>query len=245
MIHSVIKIITFSFPLLLSSGCNKIKFGTGEKIKPIEIHSLKISEPSGLALSKDNLWIVSDRKSTVYMTNLKGKEEFSFKIKNADLEGITVINDSLLAIVKEVSRQVVITDFYGNEIYSSSFDLDGSKNSGLEGITYNASTEHFYLVNEKDPVLLITADKNLNEVSRKKIKGVRDLSGISYSVKENCLWLLSDEERKIIKSSLDGDFITEYKISVDQPEGIAVDDENGLIYVVSDKEEKLYVFEID
>lgn len=243
MINSLLKIIILLLPVV-SASCDKIKFGSGEKIKPIEEHSLKISEPSGLALGNNKLWIVSDRKSTVYMTDLEGDVEFSFKIKDADHEGITVINDSLLAIVKEISREVVITDFYGNKISSSKFDVDDSKNSGLEGITYNPSNGHFYLVNEKDPVLLIEADKDLNEIRRIEIKDVKDISGISYSVKENCLWLLSDEERKIFKSSLDGEILLEFRITIDQPEGIAIDDKNNLIYVVSDKEEKLFVYKI-
>jgi len=245
MIHSLLKILTISFPLLGLTGCDKIKFEPSEKLKPLKTFSLKISEPSGLELVDGKLWIVSDRKSTVYQTDLKGEIEFNFKIKETDLEGITVVNDSLIAIALEFSREVLILNLIGNEISRTSLEINGSRNSGLEGITYNPSNEHFYLVNEKDPVLLIETDKNLKEIRRKKIKNVKDLSGISYSRKEDCLWLLSDEDRKIIKSSLEGDFITEYKINVEQPEGIAVDDENNLVYIVSDKEEKLYVYKIE
>lgn len=243
MTNILFKFLIFTFPLL-SVGCDKIKFDSSEKIKPIKTYSLRISEPSGLALMNYNLWIVSDRKSTVHRTNLEGKDEFSFKIENADLEGISIFNDTLLAIVKEISREVVITDFEGNKISQVSFEIDGSKNSGLEGISFNSSNDHFYLVNEKDPVLLIEADKNLKELNRIKIKNLKDVSGITYSKRENCLWLVSDEEKQIIKSSLEGKFITKYTIDVDQAEGITIDDENNLIYVVSDKEEKLYIFEI-
>jgi uncharacterized protein YjiK len=255
MLSSLLKIIILLLPLILT-GCDKIKFGSGEKIKPSETYSLKIPEPSGVALHNGKLWIVSDRNSTVYKTNLKGEIESEFKLGKADLEGITVIDDSLLAVVLEISRKVVITDFYGNEVFRTSLEVEGSKNSGLEGITYNPSNEHFYLINEKDPVLLIETDKELNEISRKEITGVKDISGVSYSLKENCLWIVSDEDKKIIKtkpilnpSQREGlpkeNFLLEYKITIDQAEGIAVDDENNLLYVVSDKEEKLYVFEIE
>jgi uncharacterized protein YjiK len=238
------KNLLLSFLLLVFVGCDKIK-EQPEKLKPVETYSLKISEPSGLALFKDKLWIVSDNKNTVYQTNFKGEVEFSFKINGNDPEGITGFDDSLLAIVLEISNEILVTDFNGNKISKTSIDIQESSNSGLEGITYNPSNGHFYLVNEKNPVLLIETDKNSKELSRKKTKDVKDLSGISYSTKEDCLWLLSDEDRKIIKASLDGDFIKEYKINVDQPEGIAVDDENNLLYVVSDKEEKLYVYKIE
>ncbi|HSP89087.1 MAG TPA: SdiA-regulated domain-containing protein [Ignavibacteriaceae bacterium] len=211
-------------------------------LKPLKTFSLKISEPSGVALNNGKLWIVSDRKNTIYQTDLEGNEISTIKMKIADMEGITFVDNSL-AIVKEVPREIILIDLEGNEISRTSLQIDGSKNSGLEGITYNPVNEHFYILNEKDPVLLIETDKNLKEISRKKINNVKDLSGISYSRKENCLWLLSDEDRKIIKASLQGEFIAEYKIDVNQAEGIAIDDENNLIYVVSDKEEKLYIFE--
>jgi len=244
IIHLMLKILLLTFLFHGFIGCDKIK-EQPEKLKPAETYSLKIPEPSGVALTNEKLWIVSDRNSTVYQTNLNGEIENKFKLDKSDLEGITVVGDSLLAVVLEISRTIVVADFYGNEILRTSLEIDASRNSGLEGITYNPSNEHFYLINEKDPVLLIEADKNLKEMSRKKIKNIKDLSGISYSRKENCLWLLSDEDRKIIKSSLEGEFITEYKINVEQPEGIAVDDKNKLVYVVSDKTEKLYVYEIE
>ncbi len=245
MINSLLKILLITSSVYFSTACDKVKFGSGEKIKPVKTYKLKISEPSGLALKDDKLWIVSDRKSSVHRTDLEGNEEFSFKIKDADLEGISIVDDSLLAIVKEISREIVITDFEGNEKSNTKLNVDGSKNSGLEGITYNPSNKHFYVLNEKDPVLIIETDKKFKELNRKKIKELRDLSGISYSSKENCLWLVSDEEKRIIKCSLDWEFIEEYKIDIDQAEGIAIDDKKNLLYVVSDKEEKLFVFDLN
>ncbi len=244
MINSLLKIVIIFLPLVTTS-CDRSSVEEVKKLKPIKTYSLKISEPSDLSLNKEKLWTVSDRNSIVYKTNLKGEIEFSFKIKGTDLEGITIFDDSLIAVALEISRTIVITDLNGNEISRTTLEINGSKNSGLEGITYNSSTGHFYLVNEKDPALLIETDKNLKEIRRKQIKKVRDLSGVSYSQKEDCLWLLSDEDRKIIKSSLDGDFIEEFKINVQQPEGIAVDDKNDLIYIVSDKEAKLYIYKLE
>jgi hypothetical protein len=65
----LLKIILISLPLI-STGCDKIKFDSAEKLRPVETYSLKISEPSGLVLHNDKLWIVSDQKSEVYMTDL-------------------------------------------------------------------------------------------------------------------------------------------------------------------------------
>ncbi len=239
-----IKVFIISLSLFLIQGC-EMKNKPIEKIKLIQSYSLKISEPSDAALAENKLWIVSDSKSTVYQTDLEGNILYKFKIDATDLEGITIFDKSFLAITIEKKREIIISDFKGNEISRVSFNIDGDKNSGLEGITYNPVNNHFYLVNEKNPVLIIETDKKFNEIKRSKVKEVKDLSGISYSEKENCLWLLSDEDQKIIKYSLKGEFLAEYKINVDQPEGIAVDDKNNLIYVLSDKEGKLFVYKIE
>jgi len=241
-IDSIMRILLIIQLLFLVQGCEMKEIPIA-KIDPIETYSLIIPEPSGLTLADDKLWIVSDRESTIYKTDLKGNIEYSFRISESDLEGITIFNDSLLAIVIEKKREVVVTDLEGNVISKYSLKIDGNKNSGLEGITYNPSNEHFYIVNEKDPVLVIETDKNFKELGRRKINEVRDLSGISFSKDENCLWLLSDEDQKITKYSLDGEIIIEYKIPVEQPEGIAISDDKT-IYIVSDRQEKLFLFEL-
>lgn len=231
------------FMFLIAINCNKIRFGSGgEKLEPIETFSLQIPEPSGTVFSNGILWVVSDENSTVYKINVTGKKIYSFAVNGFDLEGITIVDDSLLAIVLERSREIVLADSSGKEIARYSVDLKGEENSGLEGITYNPVNKHFYLINEKNPVLLLETDRNFKEISRKEIMEVKDLSGIYYSHKDDCLWLLSDEDRKIIKYSFEGKILAEYRVNVEQPEGIAFSKNEGKIYIVSDKTEKLYVY---
>jgi uncharacterized protein YjiK len=230
------------FVFLIAVSCGKIKYGNkAEKLEPVETYSLQIPEPSDVVFSNGNFWIVSDENSTVYKTNVKGEKIYSFIVNGYDLEGVTVVEDTLLAIVLERSRIVVLTDFMGREIRRYSIDLKGRENSGLEGITYDPVNKHFYLVNEKKPVLLLETDRNFREISKREIKEVKDLSGIYYS-SEDCLWLLSDVDKKIIKYSFEGEILAEYKINVEQPEGIAFSKDEGKIYIVSDKMEKLYVY---
>jgi len=236
------KQIMVLYLLISLFGCDTMTKVPVIKIDPIEEHTLEIPEPSDITLAGDKLWIVSDRDKTVYKTDLEGNVEFSFHTDEPDLEGITIFDNSFLAITLEKKRVVIVTDLEGNAVSKHKIDIDGNKNSGLEGITYNPSNQHFYLVNEKDPALIVETDKNFNEVNRQRIREVADLSGISYSAADNCLWLLSDEDRMIIKYSFEGDILARHKINVNQPEGIAVDDKNNLIYIVSDREEKLLVY---
>jgi len=234
-------LIIFSFILL--SACVNNKTVNQSNIELLESYKLSIPEPSGLAFADGKLWVISDREKIIYQVNLKGEIENTIELNEKDFEGIAV-SDSLFAVIKEVKREIILFDKSGKEVRRKSLNIDGSKNSGLEGIAYNSSNGHYFVINEKDPSLLIETDKDLNELKRKEITSVKDLSSVEYSSKENCLWLLSDEDRLLIKSSLDGVFLEEYKLDIKQPEGVAVDDENNLIYIVSDKEEKLYVFKL-
>lgn len=120
--------------------------------------------------------------------------------------------------------------------------MDGKNaNNGLEGITYNKNKKHYFIVNEKNPCLVIEYDKNLNELRRKKIPFAKDLSGICIDEKKNELWLISDESNTLFNCDLNLILKEKYKVNIKQIEGVAVNPDSKEIYVVSDKEEKLFI----
>jgi len=140
---------------------------------------------------------------------------------------------------------VVVLDTTGTELKRVKINLGGELNLGLEGITYNERTKHFYLISEKDPPLLIELDENLNEVRRDTIKFAADVSGIFYDENENLLWILSDEDQMVVKTDIELNIITKFNISVIQPEGITINNKGDRMYIISDKEEKLSVYKIN
>ena len=208
---------------------------------------IPVPEPSGLDLSFDEtgFWIVSDENSTVFLLDGWGNVVKSFKVKGADLEGITVIDDSTLAVVLERTREVVILDTSGIELRRAKINLRGELNSGLEGITYSPKEKIFYILNEKKPRLLITLDKNLVELKRDTLNFSKDVSGIFFDDKDNTLWILSDESQRISKTDLSGKLIEEFKIKISQPEGITFNKTHTKLYIVSDNTENLYVFNLE
>lgn len=208
---------------------------------------IPVSEPSGLDLSADekSFWTVSDQNSKVYLIDGWGRIIKSFKVRGEDLEGITVIDDSTIAVVLERSREVVILDTAGNEIKRTAIDLKGDINNGLEGITYDPSSKKYYIVNEKNPRLLITLDNNLAELKRDTLNFLKDVSGIFFDTHVSTLWILSDESQRIFKTDLSGNPIEEFKIKVTQPEGITFNKSHSKMYLVSDKTENLYVFDLE
>jgi len=113
-------------------------------------------------------------------------------------------------------------------------------NSGLEGITYNFNDNTIFILNEKDPGLLIKLKSDFTILSKVKLDFASDYSGIFYESATNNLWIVSDQSKTINKCNLLGKLIESYPISVIKAEGIAVS--NDKIYIVSDAEAKLYIF---
>jgi uncharacterized protein YjiK len=242
----IIYIVIPSLFLIISyCGTNK----KDEKVKTLTFsvaEKIPVTEPSGLVLSADEkaFWTVSDQTAEVYLFDGWGKIIKSFKLDGEDPEGITIVEDSTLAVVLERSREIIILDTAGNEIKRASINLKGDLNSGLEGITYDPAEKKFYLINEKNPLLLITLDQNLVEIKRDTLNFSKDVSGIFYDSELKVLWILSDENQRIYKTDFSGNPIEEFRIKVTQPEGIAFNKARARLYIISDRTENLYVFNL-
>jgi uncharacterized protein YjiK len=246
--NEIIILIPVLTLLFLLSACIKDKEENRKtSIKYLQAFELPIPEPSGLSLTfeQNGFWIVSDENSTVYKLNEDGKIIKEFKVDGFDLEGITVLDSKVIAVVLERAREVVILDTAGNELKRTHLDFQGEENSGLEGISYNADSKKYYIVNEKKPSLLIQLDDSLIVLSVDTLKISKDISGIYYDSNSNFLWMLSDESQLIVRTDLDGNLLEKIDITIVQPEGIVLDNEGKRLYIVSDKREKIYVFEKD
>jgi uncharacterized protein YjiK len=234
--------------LIISCKTDDDKGSNSDEVLRFSIaETIPVAEPSGLDLSFDEtgFWVVSDNNSTVYLIDSWGKSIKSFKVDGEDLEGITVVDSVTLAVVLERTREVVILDTSGKELNRTKLNLKGDLNSGLEGITFDQADRKFYLLNEKDPVLLLTLDENLNELSRDTIKYLKDASGIYYDVSEKQLWILSDENKMIVKTNINGDVIEKFKIRITQPEGITLKSDKSQLFIVSDVTGSLYVYNLE
>jgi len=242
--------ITYLSVLLLATLCTFCDQNLDEKKEKTLAFSIAeqipVTEPSGLDLTYDEkgFWIVSDQNSKVYLIDSWGREVNSFKVDGESLEGITVIDDSTLAVVLERTREVVILDTSGLELKRKKINLKGELNSGLEGIAYDPTEKKFYILNEKKPTLLVTLDENLNELKRDTLNFAKDVSGIYFDSSKKILWILSDESQKIVQADLRGKPIQEFKIKVTQPEGITLNKAGTKLYLVSDKTGTLYVFNL-
>lgn len=248
LIKNCAKIILALLSVFTLAKCN---YNTKEitdvkELKLISKVKIQVPEPSGLTASYDNnfFWTVSDDKNKVYKIDKKGELLSSFDMSGEDFEGVTVIDSITLAVILERKREVVIVDTTGKELGRHKIDVKGKLNEGLEGIAYDPINENFYLLNEKNPGLLLKHDKYFKEKFRKELKLAKDYSDIYFVKEDTSLWILSDESKKIIKTDINGNKILEYKIDVVQAEGLVVNYKNKRVFVVSDKKEELYEFEL-
>lgn len=249
MRYLLIRFVLFGLLSTLFQSCAERKLPEDKNyiFKLVRIVKLTVPEPSGLDLTfnKDGFWTVSDDNSTVYRLDKQGNVLRSFRVRGVDLEGIAVLDENTIAVVLERNREVILLDTLGNEIKRKKLDLKGELNSGLEGITYDNVNHKFYLVNEKSAGLLIELDKNLNEIKRIELPFAKDYSGICYEKEKDVLWILSDESQKILITDKTGNLLEEYNTTIEQAEGIALDYDNDLLYIVSDIKEELYEYSIN
>lgn len=242
-------LITIAVTLLLTiivCYLNNYYTDRTEDLIPIREINLSVPEPSGLFYDNQEkvLWTVSDETSRIYKMDLEGNVLKEIEVEGFDLEGITKSNDSTLVTILERSRIVVFLDTSGVEHGRFELNLTGEPNKGLEGITYNPSNSHFYILNEKKPRLLLQIDSANNVIEKSKLDFASDFSGIYYEGLSKTIWILSDEAETIFKCDENGKVISEYKINIEQAEGIAINPEDSLLYVISDPLEKLFIFKL-
>ena len=250
----IFTVLLFSLSFYACNGENEknqeeetIEKPTMKSLNKIASYKIDVPEPSGLSFSEDSavLYTVSDKTNKIYKISLKGELLSIINCKASDLEGICYdINNKFIWVAEERNRKIVKLDTAGNIINETGLKIQANdENKGIEGITINLQNKHIFCVNEGKPGLLIELDKNQQKINEYKLNFAKDYSGIFYDSQIDKVWIISDKSKTITKCDLQGNEIETYKLGIKKAEGVVVDSKNKLIYVVSDKKEKLYVFE--
>ncbi len=143
---------------------------------------------------------------------------------------------------------------------------DRPDNKGLEGITVNSSNRHVFVVKESQPGLLMELDpecctilasrclSKANGFSHPRVdQNKLDFSGLSYDHRSDTLWIASDKgqclfqydwARDVVLQRLDLEIDDNKRRFVRKAEGLAIDPQRGRVYVVSDRDARLYVFKL-
>ncbi len=231
-------------------GCPGSKPVERRKPPPLPLvgaHALAITEPSGLAIndSGTTLWTVTNNPDQVYQLALDGTTVKRLHYEGEDLEGIEYDrSDQTLWVVEENRREIVHLDLNGDVLSKQRLDLIGEKNSGLEGICLDNQGRMFVL-NEKNPGLFLELGTDLLISAEHRLGFADDYSGLSSDLQEGCFWIVSDKAQRLFLWSKRNGLLQEYSLPFPKAEGVAVDATAKLMYVVSDSENKLYVYRLE
>ncbi len=239
--------ILLLFHLFGCSGCSEKEESSLTILQPDAVFNLEVKEPSDLCFGSttDILYTVSDNTAQIYKITTRGQILETLKYTGSDLEGVTQVNNQSIYAVEERLRSIEQLDLQGNPV--GHFDIvveNNDDNAGLEGIAYNSVNKCFYLLNEQNPGLLIITDEHFNILKEKRLEFADDYSGICIDEISQELWIVSDLSATVVRCNPDGDPIEQFRIPVSNPEGIAIDFKKHKLYVVSDREARLYTFTI-
>ncbi len=213
----------------------------------IASHALSVSEPSDLAIDESGktLWTVTDRPGRVHQLTLEGKLIRTLKFVGDDLEGIAYDrSDRTLWVAEESLREIVHLDLEGNVLSRHPLGLKGESNSGLEGLCLDAQGNMFAL-NEKKPGLFLELNANRSIAVRRPVSFAGDYSGITYDRGRDGFWIVSDQSETLYLCDRQAGVLKRYRLPFPKAEGVAVNEAEKRIYIVSDSEKKLYVFRLE
>ena len=216
---------------------------TVNSLTPLAVYNLDIPEPSGIAYnSKNNTFmVVSDAHQDIFLIDSVGAVKSTISTSSSDLEGITLSqNRDTIYVVEETKKLVTSYSTAGVLLNSFSVNVATNPAHALEGITRNNLNGHLIVLNEKLPCMLLVFNDSL-EVSRKEINYSIDISDIFFEEEAKYYWIVSHESRKIMKLNSNFKLLSEWTVPIVQAEGIAI--VHGRIYIVSDSESKMYVFQ--
>lgn len=242
-IKNIDVILSIVFILFVSCSKNNDVFPINNDLELINSYKINVLEPSGLAINNDEtiLYTVSDSTNKIYKLSTTGDVLRTFEYAGNDLEGVSVFTKTKLLVVEERTKEVVEYDMDTGNFNKHKIDfINSTANSGVEGVAYNFNDGTIFILNEKDPGLLMRLNPNYTIKTLTTLNFASDYSGIFHESTTNNLWIVSDQSRTINKCDLEGNLIKSYPINVIKAEGIAVS--NDKIYIVSDAEAKLYIY---
>jgi len=212
----------------------------------LDQYLLEVPEPSGLTYADGFLYTVSDSTNKVYKLSLNGGLYEIYKTGLKDLEGIVFSGKtSQFYIASESKRALFLMSLEDGvqEKYKIKGKQHGGSNKGLEGVCFNSLNNNIYVVNEAKPKELLQLNLKVKIETKFSLHFGKDISGMCFDKGTNTFWVLSDESQAIYQITMEGKLMNKYAIPVVKPEGITID-EDGKLYVVSDKTSELFVFKV-
>lgn len=150
---------------------------------------------------------------------------------------------------------------------SISAHMAGDENKGLEGIAWNQQTEALFVMKEGFPGLLIEVSSDLKSIKAHQFlnrdsgfydtevqDNQIDFSDICYDSSRNQFWIISDRAKRLFLYDWSTHRVLQSaKLSygekgkyreIEKAEGVTIDPDENRLYIVSDADSRLYVFDL-
>jgi uncharacterized protein YjiK len=218
-----------------------------------DVVSLNIQDPSGLSLHSEEgfLWTVSDAAGgNITLITESGQRVSTLSYPGDDMEGISYdAASNSLWIAEEGELELRRLSLQGDVLEIVSVDIgQDTPNNGPEGIAVNPVNGHLFVVNQKNPRVLLELNAAREIMASYPIDfappfDIKDLSGLFYDDAQQELWFLSAGSQKIIVTNPTLEPLRRYGLDVEAPEGLAVDSSRDLVFIVSDTNDELYIYD--
>lgn len=178
-------------------------------------------------------------------------------------------SSKILAFDSETGENVKIRRLKDVQGYCAISEyFKGAANKGLEGITYDPVRSEILLLKEAQPGLLIALDRKLkrlvaidhldrrNGFDDDDPQSPQDFSGMCYDSARDLFWIVSDQRHRVyLFDRRRGRSIQSFDLNgadlnggpdrvIRKAEGVAVNPDSSRLYIVSDQDAELSVFEI-
>ncbi|TFG62270.1 MAG: hypothetical protein E4H28_07860, partial [Gemmatimonadales bacterium] len=134
------------------------------------------------------------------------------------------------------------------EILKSSTEIIGTglqfsdSNKALGGVTYDASNRCFYVAKEADPMAVYRVSGMPSNVHVDTVFDAEevfagkcdDLSDLWYDSETGHLFVLSDESKRVVECTLDGQVVDTLSVPGAQPEGITLSNDRRALYLTGE-----------
>ena len=190
---------------------------------------------------------------------------------SADGRQLLMVQEETNAIITadlESRREISRRPLAGMENYSSISHLfpNPPDNKGLEGITVNTRNNHIFVVKEGRPGVLIEVSEDQSTILQSRLLSAEngfahpsvgpeklDFSGLSYDAQRDTIWITSDKGQCLFHYDWQEDRVLQRldlttedhgKGRIRKSEGVAIDPVRNRLYVVSERDGRLYVYKI-
>ncbi|MCF0173393.1 MAG: SdiA-regulated domain-containing protein [Bacteroidales bacterium] len=219
----------------------------------VEVFETGISNMSGLCISQDGtfLWGISDSEG-LFKFDLQGNVIGQVFGGGRDFEGVAVDKATGDVYLVEETKPDGNIATNSNSLFKLNpttnepefictiAEAGKTVNKGLEGITVVGN--EIWLANQEDPTDIYRYDKVQGKVvGQLSITDARFLSDIYHDPTDDVVWCTDSKKAEIFKFNLHGKRLATYAIpaSFDKSEGIAIDRQNGYIWLCSDSTGRL------